>query len=70
MRINVFEWSRLSEQGRRALCRRAQADIPPEVLASVREILEAVRREGDAALVRYGGEVGDPFRRGQRAAGP
>ena len=53
MKINLFEWHHLSPLQREALCRRAEAEIPPEVAASVREILAAVRGEGDPALIRY-----------------
>ncbi len=54
IRINVYEWARLDPGERSALGRRAEAEVPPEVVDTVREVLEAVRREGDAAVIRYG----------------
>ncbi|MBN1837741.1 MAG: histidinol dehydrogenase [Spirochaetales bacterium] len=53
MKINLFEWDRLSAGERATLCRRVEASIPAEVMKSVRAILAAVRKEGDAAVVRY-----------------
>jgi histidinol dehydrogenase len=53
MEIRLYHWSRLSAAERQALCRRAEAAAPAETVAAVAAILEAVRREGDAALRRY-----------------
>ncbi len=53
IRINVYEWAGLDPRERSALGRRAEAETPQEVVNTVREVLEAVRREGDAAVVRY-----------------
>jgi len=53
VKINLYEWERLSAAEREALCRRAEDRIPPEVGASVQEILAAVRAEGDAAVARF-----------------
>ena len=53
LKINRYEWSKLDQARREQLCRRVEAAISPEVMAAVREVLDAVQREGDAALIRY-----------------
>jgi len=53
LKINIYDWKKLDEPRQEQLCRRVEADIPPEVVVTVREIIEAVEREGDAALIRY-----------------
>jgi histidinol dehydrogenase len=53
LKINRYDWKTLDQAGRQQLCRRAEAAIPPELMDTVREILGAVEREGDAALIRY-----------------
>ncbi|MBN2551273.1 MAG: histidinol dehydrogenase [Spirochaetales bacterium] len=53
LKINVHEWDKLDEPRREQLCRRVEAEIPAEVMDAVREVIEAVQREGDAALIRY-----------------
>lgn len=53
LKINVYEWKELDEERREGLCRRVESSIPPEAMDTVREIIEAVEREGDAALIRY-----------------
>jgi histidinol dehydrogenase len=51
--IAVLRWSRLDEQGRRALLDRGTDKIfDPELRASVGEILDDVRANGDAAVAR------------------
>lgn len=52
MKINFYNWKDLTERERQALCRRAEADLSG-VLPGVQEILDAVRNEGDRALLRY-----------------
>lgn len=51
-----LELERLSADDRAALLRRADQDIEP-MLERVRPIVEAVRREGDAALFRSAREL-------------
>lgn len=51
-----LELERLSADDRAALLRRADQDIEP-MLERVRPIVEAVRREGDAALFRFAREL-------------
>lgn len=53
IKINLYHWAGLDVGQRRTLCRRAEAEVPEEVTDSVQKILEAVRREGDAAVIRY-----------------
>jgi histidinol dehydrogenase len=53
IKVNIHEWDRLDDAQRDALCRRGEAAIPAEVMERAREVIEAVRREGDAALIRY-----------------
>jgi histidinol dehydrogenase len=53
VKINVYEWDKLDESRRERLCRRVEAEIPAEVMDTVREVIEAVQREGDTALIRY-----------------
>ncbi len=51
MSVNLYHWGRLDEQARKALMRRAESELGP-VLERARAIVEEVRREGDAALLR------------------
>jgi histidinol dehydrogenase len=53
LKINIYYWQKLNEARREQLCRRVEATIPPAVMETVREVIEAVEREGDAALIRY-----------------
>jgi histidinol dehydrogenase len=53
LKINIHEWSKLNGRQRETLCRRVEAAIPPEVMNTAREVIEAIDREGDAALLRY-----------------
>lgn len=52
MDIRFFEWATLSEADRRAILARSEQDIE-SVRGGVREIVETVRRDGDAALREY-----------------
>jgi histidinol dehydrogenase len=54
--INLFELDRLSADERGALLVRAEADLSA-FLEPARRIVEAVRAEGDAAVVRLAGEI-------------
>jgi len=53
--VNLFELDALDEAARAALMRRTEADLEP-YQAAVAKIVEAVRREGDAAVARFGRE--------------
>lgn len=53
---SFHDLSTLSDQGRAQLMVRSEVDLDA-VLTTVRPILEAVRQEGDAALVRLGREL-------------
>ncbi|UCF96767.1 MAG: histidinol dehydrogenase [Spirochaetaceae bacterium] len=53
LKINIHDWHNLDETQRESLCRRVEAAITTEVMDTVREVIEAVRREGDAAIMRY-----------------
>lgn len=56
MTPSLHDLATLSPAGRAALLRRAEADLEP-FMDKVRPIIEAVRQEGDAALVRLAGEI-------------
>lgn len=51
--VNIYRWKHLDPEQREALCRRVEAAVPPQVADTVREVIEAVRSEGDAAVIRY-----------------
>ncbi len=53
LKINIYDWEKLDEGRREQLCRRVEASIPPEVIATVREVIAAVELEGDKAVIRY-----------------
>lgn len=55
-RINLHELATLSPEGRTALLTRAEADLSA-FLEPARRIVEAVRDEGDAAIVRLAREI-------------
>ncbi|MEM5947532.1 histidinol dehydrogenase [Spirochaetia bacterium 38H-sp] len=50
--INFWKWSELDAERRRRILRRSEEDISSAIEA-VRPIVEAVRLEGDAAVLRY-----------------
>ncbi len=52
MQIQTKRWNSLSKEEKQEILRRSEADIE-EVLPSVREIVEEVRRDGDTALRRF-----------------
>ncbi|MDA3948764.1 MAG: histidinol dehydrogenase [Spirochaeta sp.] len=56
MSIQRFEWSALDNEQRSRILRRSQSDID-SLRPTVTEIVETVRRDGDAALLRYAGEL-------------
>lgn len=56
MTINVTTLKSLSREERATLTRRSEADLS-FFLEKVQPILDAVRTEGDAALVRFGREL-------------
>ena len=51
--VNIYHWKQLDPEQREALCSRVEAAVPPEVTDVVNEVIEAVRDEGDAAVIRY-----------------
>jgi histidinol dehydrogenase len=53
VKINIHEWNKLTESRRKALCQRVEAAIPQEIMETVHEVIEAVRMDGDAALIHY-----------------
>jgi len=69
--VNIYHWKDLDPEQREALCRRAEAAVAPEVADTVREVIEAVRSQGDAAVIRYtekfdGADLrGKPLRAGE-----
>ncbi len=52
MHVRVLSWGSLDPEQKRKILSRSEQDIS-EVLPRVQEIIDAVRTEGDAALVRY-----------------
>jgi len=52
MRVRVLSWGSLDAEQKRKILSRSEQDIS-EVLPHVQEIIDAVRADGDAALVRY-----------------
>jgi len=52
MRVRVLSWGSLDAEQKRKILSRSEQDIS-EVLPRVQEIIDAVRADGDAALVRY-----------------
>jgi histidinol dehydrogenase len=51
--MKIVDWSRLDAAGQRAALARPAQDTRQDVLNSAREIVEAVRRDGDDALRAY-----------------
>src|SRR5881628_1369324 len=51
--MKIVGWNNLDSQGRRAVLARPAQDAREDLLASTREIVETVRRDGDAALRAY-----------------
>jgi histidinol dehydrogenase len=51
--MKIVDWSRLDTAGQRAALARPAQDARQDVLNSAREIVEAVRRDGDDALRAY-----------------
>src|SRR5207248_3296594 len=48
--IRILDWQKLDAAERRAALERPQSPFAPATVAVVREVLDAVRRDGDAAL--------------------
>ena len=62
--MKIVEWDALDAEGRRAALARPAQDQRADILNSVRQIVDTVRRDGDAALRAYtkqfdGVELGD-----------
>ena len=51
--MRIVEWDKLDAEGKRAALARPAQELRADILNSVREIVETVRREGDAALRMY-----------------
>jgi histidinol dehydrogenase len=51
--MRILEWNELDAEGRRAALARPAQDLRAEILDSAREIVETVRRDGDAAVRAY-----------------
>jgi histidinol dehydrogenase len=54
--ISIFEYDRISDRSRSELIKRTESDLS-EFIRGVRPIIEAVKSEGDTALIRYAGEL-------------
>jgi len=52
MRVRVLSWGSLDPEHKRKILARSEQDVS-QVLPRVQEIIDAVRVEGDAALIRY-----------------
>ena len=51
--MQILDWQQLNADGRRAALARPSAALQPQLLAQAQAIIDAVRREGDAAIGRY-----------------
>jgi histidinol dehydrogenase len=51
--MRIVEWNKLDPEGRRAALARPAQQLRQDILNSTREIIETVRRDGDAALRAY-----------------
>jgi histidinol dehydrogenase len=51
--MQILDWQQLDAEGRRAALVRPSAALQPQLLAQAQAIIDAVRREGDAAIGRY-----------------
>lgn len=51
--MRILDWQQLDPKGRRAALARPTQELRAEILESAREIVDTVRREGDAALRAY-----------------
>ncbi len=51
--MKIVDWTQLDSAGQRAALARPAQDARQDILASTREIVETVRRDGDAALRAY-----------------
>ena len=58
MQVRINAWGSLPEKERHRILTRSEQDIA-DVMPAVREIIECVRAEGDAALVRYTRQFND-----------
>src|SRR5512147_1266283 len=48
--MKIVDWTQLETSGRREALARPEQDARQDILTSTREIVETVRRDGDAAL--------------------
>jgi len=51
--MQILDWQQLDDDGRRAALARPSAALQPQLLQQAQAIIDAVRREGDAAIGRY-----------------
>jgi histidinol dehydrogenase len=51
--MQILDWQQLDADGRRAALARPSAALQPQLLQQAQLIVDAVRREGDAAIARY-----------------
>ena len=50
--MQILDWQQLDAEGRRAALARPSTALQPQLLAQAQAIIDAVRREGDAAIGR------------------
>ncbi len=58
MRVRILAWASLEDRHKEKILSRSEQDISA-VVPLVQEIIDRVRRDGDAALVRYSREFND-----------
>jgi histidinol dehydrogenase len=51
--MQILDWAKLDTEGRRAALARPAAALQPRLLPQVQAIIDAVRSEGEAAVLRY-----------------
>jgi histidinol dehydrogenase len=51
--MQILHWQQLDDDARRAALARPSAALQPQLLQQAQAIIDAVRREGDAAIARY-----------------
>jgi histidinol dehydrogenase len=54
--MQILDWQQLDAEGRRAALARPSAALQPQLLAQAQAVIDAVRREGDAAIGRHTAE--------------
>jgi histidinol dehydrogenase len=51
--MQILDWQQLDDDGRHAALARPSAALQPQLLQQAQAIIDAVRRQGDAAIARY-----------------